>query len=327
MDNKKKSPLVSIIVPVYNAQTYLEKCVDSLLNQTYQQLEIILINDGSTDQSLHICEKYKKSHRNIVIVSKTNAGASAARNTGIEQASGEWVTFVDADDWIEMNFVEALLEFATLHHLKLVSAGYCTVRDSDKKNILYKGGSQQITFQKSLLLITSDKEQFPKPMWGKLYKRELLNDIRFREGLHYGEDKLFVVETLLANKADMGYVHEPLYNYRLREGSMMRSFSYKTYDAITALEEIAALIERESSRAQVSALAHVVVVGGSLLMKILSSSEKTQYSDLHRKIRKKMMTYVWYLIITRDVSLNRKMKSVVALFFPYFTSYVYRIKK
>ena len=101
--------LVSVVIPVYNVEKYVEKCLDSVINQTYQNLEIIIVNDGSTDNSLSVCQKKKLSDSRIKLINKENGGLSSARNAGIECAQGEFICFIDSDDWIELDYIEVLL--------------------------------------------------------------------------------------------------------------------------------------------------------------------------------------------------------------------------
>jgi len=127
MNEKNK---ISIIVPIYNSEKYLKRCIESILKQTYTNIELILINDGSEDKSLEICEEYKKNDERIIIVNKENEGVSVARNIGIEKATGELISFVDADDYLEATFLQELLDIMEKYNVNYVACGYNTVYDN-----------------------------------------------------------------------------------------------------------------------------------------------------------------------------------------------------
>ena len=120
MDEK----LISVIVPVYNVERYLRQCIESITNQSYKNLQIILIDDGSKDNSGKICDEYAEKDKRVEVIHKENTGVSAARNTGLDNAKGEWITFVDADDWVEKNFCEILIKKATENESDCIACGY-----------------------------------------------------------------------------------------------------------------------------------------------------------------------------------------------------------
>ena len=125
------TPLVSVIVPVYNVEEYLQRCVESILNQNYKNLEILLINDGSSDQSGILCESLKSKNERIKVFHHANGGMSVARNTGLSQAKGEYISFVDSDDWIESDMIFTMVQFAIINNLKLVECGVIKSLDRD----------------------------------------------------------------------------------------------------------------------------------------------------------------------------------------------------
>lgn len=214
MDDKV---LVSIIVPVYNCEKFLKRCMDSLVNQTLKNIEIICINDGSTDSSLKILQEYKDKDDRIVLINKDNEGQSKARNIGIELAKGEYIGFVDADDWVDINFFENLYNCANWYNADISVAGII------RRNFLYK--KYYLKFDK--LSLTDDiNEKFelcgvPKKsyVWNKIYKTEKLQNsgIRFEEGILY-EDVIFTPEVLYTLKT-LVTVPEIYYYYWRRAGS------------------------------------------------------------------------------------------------------------
>ena len=194
---------VSVIVPVYNVEKYLRKCLDSIIQQTYQNLEILIINDGSTDGSDVICREYVEKDTRIAYITKENSGVSDTRNMGLKQASGDYVTFVDSDDWIEKTYVEELYDKITTYNADIAIANYYLFNDSEGLFYFFMGdqdyyerlytpvqlidGLYETKFNKSFALISA---------WGKLYKRSLFDELLFPKG-RIGEDGFFNLKAFL----------------------------------------------------------------------------------------------------------------------------------
>ena len=177
--------LVSIIIPVYNVEKFLYKCIKSVQNQTYRNIEIILVNDGSTDNSLEICKKFMKNDNRITLIDKENGGLSSARNSALDIINGEWIMFVDSDDYIECNMIENLVEAANLSNSDLTLCGYIMVKENEECIRKY------IPEKKEMLSgIEALKRHYFHPglinyvsAWGKLYKRDIWDELRFKKGL------------------------------------------------------------------------------------------------------------------------------------------------
>lgn len=230
--------LVSIIVPVYNSEKYIQRCIDSLINQTISNIEIILINDGSTDNSLKILNEYAKKDIRIKIIDKENGGVSSARNSGIEVARGRYISFVDADDWCEENMFELMYDMAEKHNCDIVTSGY-SMDNVDGKNISTKIASKSI--------IANNEQDIGKVIhnsnisyaFTKLYKRNIINDndIRFNEKLSMGEDATFVCDYLM-NINSAGVINRSLYHYvRCNSESLSTKFVENISDFIEGIWE------------------------------------------------------------------------------------------
>lgn len=206
---------VSIIIPVYNVEKYLRKCLDSVVNQTCKDIEIIIINDGSTDNSLEICKEYSKNDPRIELIDKKNEGVSKARNTGLACATGEYVCFVDSDDWIELNMIEKLYNSSVINNADFCMCNYIKENGTQSEYIkanIYKEVLIGSEIKDNLLipLIERDDnekehalEGFRTP-WGKFFRRQIIDkyNIKFREDLIIGEDFIFDLEFLInASKA------------------------------------------------------------------------------------------------------------------------------
>lgn len=228
--------LISVIVPVYNVDNYLRKCIDSLIVQTLKDIEIILVNDGSTDESIDICEEYKLKDNRIKVIHKENGGLSDARNKGIDIAKGKYISFVDSDDWINPQMLEKLYILASKYEADIVQGDYIKAYDED---IIVNNISENIIkYNAEQILDELYSGNYTKNIvvWNKIYKRELFNDIRFPKGkLH--EDEFTTYKIL--HKANLIIDSNiPIYYYRQREGSIMNSdFNIKRLDLLEALKE------------------------------------------------------------------------------------------
>lgn len=221
---------ISIIVPVYNAQCYLEVCVNSILNQTYKNFELILVNDGSTDNSFNICNKFEAQDSRIIVVNKENGGVSTARNEGIKVAKGDYITFIDADDWVEQDYIEKLRSAITADE-DLIQSGILFFDNNTGAEI----GRETLPLIKSMSIYAAEENCFlvatmpliTSPV-SKLYKRELIlkHNIRFEEGLAYGEDRDFNLKYLDVAEC-VSAVDYVGYHYRKEvEGSLSKDRDY-----------------------------------------------------------------------------------------------------
>ena len=222
---------ISIVVPIYNAEKYISGCVDSLLGQTYKDIEIILIDDGSTDKSPEICDNYVKEHANIKVIHQQNGGVSAARNRGMETAVGEYVVFVDADDYVLPTYCENLIGFAD-EITDLIVSGFVfvegtgkikkTVKVTDLSNCTPESLKTNFDFYYHLALLNSP--------FAKLYKKDLIKDICFNTDVSMGEDFLFNLECYKKSKS-IKFVPIAEYYYNIsNENSATKKFKKEYFD-------------------------------------------------------------------------------------------------
>lgn len=234
---------ISIIIPVYNAQQYLTSCLESVLNQTYKNIEIILVNDGSTDESSSIINKYKDKDKRIVVIDKENEGVSIARNIGIENATSDWIMFVDSDDILEKEAVETLANYTEGFGEVILSRIYL-LKNGEKTEALCKYNENKI-FEKEekreleeSIFYDNKKEKisYISCPFAKLYNKKFLqeNNIKFTEGLKYGEDGIFNLESFhLANK--ITFVNKCTYQYRINSQSVMNTYDPKLIENYTKM--------------------------------------------------------------------------------------------
>ena len=224
---------ISIIIPVYNTSNFLNKCLDSLINQTLKEIEIILINDGSTDNSQDIINEYTYKYPDKVkAYIKENGGQASARNLGIQKATGEYVAFVDSDDWVELQMYEKLYDTAQKDCLDIVCCNDYMIVNNERKPSPSKTFYSNNINENYILL-----ESGP---CNKIIKRDLIikNNIKFLED-HIYED-LAVIPTLALYTTKIGYIDSHLYNYLVREGSTMNQVIYnkKLEDIFDVMEEL-----------------------------------------------------------------------------------------
>jgi len=232
--------LISVIVSVYNIEKYIKKCVDSIRTQSYNNLEIILVDDGSDDTSGRICDKYAEIDSRICVIHKKNGGLSSARNAGLDIARGKYISLIDGDDYIHPQMFEKMLAILINEKADMISCGFQLVKEGIKENFSY--------LQKNILpeyvcvegkeilhqLWIRDNETVVQ--WNKLFRCELFKNCRYPEG-RYHED-VYVIHHLLYKCKKVVYLHEKLYYYVQRQKSIMHTESRKViFDAIEGYEE------------------------------------------------------------------------------------------
>lgn len=326
---------ISIIVPVYNVEKYLRKCLDSLINQTYKNIEIICVNDGSTDHSFNILKEYADNDQRIIIVDKKNGGLSDARNDGIAKATGEYMMFVDSDDWIDLETCQRSLDAMLKYSVDVVMWSY--MREFSHKSL------PKIVFNEDCYFNTNDtkyklyrrlfglyREELRHPenadaivtVWGKLYKSHLIidNDIKFVDVKTVGscEDGLFNIEVFNHVKSAF-FINETLYHYRKDNISFTSSYRHDLFDKwhnlydameqhITKNNLDASFQEALNNRIALS----MIGLGFNTLAKPVSFFKK----------RKELMT------ILKDKQMKKAIKSLDICYFPiHWKVFFYCLKK
>ena len=234
----EQSPLISVIVPVYNVAACLPRCLDSILSQTWKNLEILLVDDGSTDESGHICEQYSKKDTRIRVIHKENGGLSSARNTGLDRASGVYIGFVDSDDWIEPEMYAEMLELMEAYDAQLVCAGrYDVDGGTGEKTVGLCPQRQEQVSGETLAGRIFLWDHCDSSACDKLYRRELFDGIRYPEGKTCEDVPVTYRLALKAQRAVL--CDRPFYNYFHRSGSISKgagitekTFHYSQHTAV-----------------------------------------------------------------------------------------------
>lgn len=232
---------VSVIIPIYNKEKYINRCLDSVIAQTYRNLEIILIDDGSTDASLSICRQYEERDLRVKVITKPNGGVSSARNCGLEHCTGELIAFVDPDDWLELEYFAELVECLQKYHAdiaccyqKEISEHYNTV-----KTQCYETGKIITTHKSQVDWCNHTRSQ--RSVWGAVYKKYIINGIVFAEDISIGEDTLFFAQAA-GRMQLMVKLDKALYNYSLNDESAMgeewNTSKLSVFEAYRRMKEI-----------------------------------------------------------------------------------------
>lgn len=241
-------PLISIIVPVYNAEPYLVRCIESLIKQCYSHLEIILVNDGSTDKSGTICDTYATQDSRIKVYHIENGGSSIARNYGLSKSTGGYIGFVDSDDWTKLNMFQRLLDFAIQNNLKVVECSSIESTDFsslDQNNTVIKETieEKEITIQRVI-----KNKRFA--VWRRLYRKDIIKNKLFIE--HILHQDVYYTMDILKSIDKLGFIDEPLYVYNVENvNSVIRSkYSIKKLKSIGAAEYVVLETEGYSKKIQ-----------------------------------------------------------------------------
>ena len=235
---------ISVIVPVYNVEAYLERCVESILQQTYAHFELILINDGSTDSSGQICDHLASQYENIKVYHIENAGVSNARNMGIQLATGFWVTFIDSDDFVTQDYLATLASAVEGENIGFVIAPLHHIKNGIVTDLPPHSGKTELWSTEETmkeLLMTTRTSFFPV---AKLFKRDLLADEKFNTNYHLAEDALFLTELLLKTRCSSVFIDKPVYYYDHREGSATTSVNRHVFDTIEVYKQIIAQVSQ-----------------------------------------------------------------------------------
>lgn len=227
---------ISIIIPIYNVEKFLPQCLDSVLAQTYQNLEIILVNDGSTDRSNEICGLYSSKDPRIKVISKANGGLADARNHGFSEATGNYVGFVDSDDLINHRMFEILMDTLQETNADIVECGL--QRFGGENEVAEQGAETTVrdVFDVQTALKMLLYEEMKQVVWNKLYRREVIGEIQFEKGRIH-EDEFWTYQ-VLARAKKIARVSNRLYYYRQQAGSIMSAqYSLKRIDGLDAREK------------------------------------------------------------------------------------------
>lgn len=269
---------VSVIVPVYNVEQYLRKCLDSLVNQTLQDIEIIVVDDGSTDSSSDIIKEYAEKYKNIKCYKKENGGLSDARNYGMQYAQGKYIAFLDSDDYADINLYKEMYEKALKEDADIVECNfYWSYPKKSKKDIGEKYFSKKEMIEKARVVA-----------WNKLYKKEILDEanIEFPKGLRYEDVEFFY--KLVPYIQRVSFIKEPLIYYTQRKTSIANTQNEKTKDIFTVLDNVIEYYKEKNLYEK-----YKEVLEFTYTRLLLCSSFKRIAKIKDKAIRKELLNQTW----------------------------------
>lgn len=309
--------LISVIVPVYNVEKYLKECVDSLINQTYKNIEIILVDDGSTDGSSLICDEIAKKDDRIQVYHKKNGGLSDARNYGIEKAAGSYICFVDSDDYVEKDYINSMFQNIKKYNTRIAACGYCHLYEN--------GGIKEINFQNIKKIYYGDEAQkylniigyFNVSSCNKLFEKKLFNDIRFPVGKK--SEDWFVMYKLIEKANSIYYDSDSKYIYRQRAGSITKGSKPNT-DAMLAAKEVFAHFKNNKIVKPYAAQSLAFAIIGIYNFELCNNDvSKKEYIDEIRCLKKEI-TY-------DELSISRKIQLYFFIHFSKLYDYLIKMYK
>ncbi len=308
LNNTNKNPLISIIVPIYNVEKYIRQCIENIRCQTYKDLEIILVDDGSPDNCGKICDEYAKLDDRVIVIHKENGGLSSARNAGIDIATGDYLGFVDGDDWIKSDMYESMLKNILNNEADISVCGFylsfvnLNIPNYNKKELLLLTPEQAI---KECL----NGIKFNVSAWDKLYKKSIFDEIRYPEGKIY-EDAYVIVEIL--DKCKKVVVDtEPKYYYRQRSGSILQSkYNSRLIDLIDAFNNNLAIVKRKYP--SVIDIAKIRLLRGNfeILHRIVDCKNFKKFPE-YKKTKKFLRENIIFIIKCELLTTNEKIKAFI----------------
>lgn len=215
----------SIIIPVYNAEKTLERCLKSICAQTFLNYEVILIDDGSSDNSLTICKKYEMQDQRYRVIHQSNSGPSSARNAGLDISTGKWICFIDSDDYIEVSYLQEIFDAIHQYEADVIFIGHHKVYENGKKETFIPDEVCETNLKTFMEL--SEKDMFGYT-WIKSFRRDAVKDIRFDVTLNLFEDEVFTCQ-VIPNCKRVGVVRKPIYNYNIGDGSTLIGRTHEDY--------------------------------------------------------------------------------------------------
>ena len=278
-------PMISVILPVYNIQKYLPKCMDSLFRQTYTNLELILVDDGSTDQSGTICDNYKESDKRIKVIHKKNGGLSDARNAGIESAQGEFITCIDPDDYVDDDYISYLFELISKYNTKMSIAQHRVHYDNGTIKDMGSSGDEELDPERCLERLLYH-DVIDTSAWGKLYHKSLFSDVKYPKGKLFEDIGTTYKLIMQCDRVAIGY--ESKYNYVFHNNSIVNGvFNIKKFDLLEMTDEMGKNVLKKYPTLKEAVLRRRVYARMSTLNQMLNAKGyEKERKDIIRFIKK-----------------------------------------
>lgn len=302
--------VVSVIVPVYNVEKYLDRCIESVKQQTYSNLQIILVDDGAKDKSGAMCDIWKEKDSRITAIHQKNGGLSNARNTGIKRATGEYLVFVDSDDIIAPNMIEQLVELLEKEDADISICGVEHI--FNENNIRFEQNQAEVTLydRESAIAEMWYQKSFLPSAWGKAYKKELFENLGFTEGILF--EDIDVMHELFWRSNRIAYKNVPLYGYVHRENSITTAkFSKRDCDILQISEKLLRFSEEKAASLVPAAESYAVTAAFRIYLN--APQENKVFDAYHAKAKEVLNKYGKKVI--KDKNVRSKTKCALVLYF------------
>ncbi|NHC43061.1 glycosyltransferase family 2 protein [Bacillus sp. MM2020_1] len=305
---------ISVIVPIYKVEKYINRCVDSIINQSYTNLEIILVDDGSPDRCGEIIDNYAKADKRIKVIHKNNGGLSDARNKGMQNTSGDFLLFVDSDDWLENQMIAELVQHQVKFQADVVQVAFFYTYEDYLlfDNRYYQRGDAPVVLDnKALMKELVINERVKNFAWGKLYKTEIIKDLPFKKGVLF--EDVFWAHQVMQKVKTYVIIHQPLYYYIQRSDSIVSNYTPKNLDIIKGLMERQCFIEeyyQHLSNESYKVLTKTILIHYNLLL-------LNRYKDQDGKYKKELQQLIKknYIKLKKAVTNDKDLNWQLRLFY------------
>ena len=328
--NKQAGNLVTIIIPVFNTRAYLDRCIGSAADQTHREIEIILINDGSTDGSGKICDDYAARDPRIHVIHRENGGSSAARNAGLDQAKGQWITFLDSDDYISKYFVEECLSACTQFNADVAVCRHLIDHDGvlNENKFPRNNKTELLNRHEALIRHFGKSGSLFNIMCSKLFRASLWSELRLPVGMIW--EDLYVSHHIYHSAKTVALLDARLYAYYMAPGGIMRSpFSLKRLDALEAWREGVRLFAREGEH-EFSDIARRILCNRLFDAYGLCKKKLPDECEVHKRLRSQAIdTYNEVKRVRGYIDLSRKrfiayrLKQIIGRYSPFLYSAIF----
>ena len=302
-----KKNLVSIIIPVFNSEKTLKRCITSIINQTYKDLDIIIVNDGSKDKSEEICKEFQKKDKRINYIVQKNSGVSNARNNGLSKVKGDFITFIDSDDWVENDYIESLINLLIDNNADVITSSAIDFTDDKVLNTSEKNLKYEITTNKELMIKDLlEAKKYNSVCWGNIYRKNVISSLNFDENLKIAEDLKFLI-SVYENCNKLVVTNIRKYHYYINIGSAIHSgFNDNWIGAINYCKEL--INKYKNTNLEIYAIKKYITINLNVLygFKIDKKSRK--------KILDNIKSYYRLVLLSSAFSWKLKLKYILIFF-------------
>ena len=321
----EKNPKISIIVPIYNSGLYLEKCLDSIINQSYKNIEIILVNDGSTDNSKEICEKYKEKDKRIIFINQKNQGVSVARNEGLKKATGGYISFVYSDDYISENMLKKMIYKMLKYDSEIVICGNYNVNNKYQVYSMTPYFNEKILETKEAIEELLNEKIFFSTVWGKLYNKKFFIKYKFNEKTRIGEDLEILYNIFKESKRTI-YIPDRLYYWNNRNDSLTKEPYNESWES--EIKICSKIIEDNKNQYEIkkSAIKRYVRINVTCINNIIKNDLKSKEENL-KILKNNIKGFKKEYLKNEKVSTKNKIKFLLAIYCQKIIKLYFFIKK